>query len=218
MVGWHHRLSGHGFGWTPGVGDEQGSLVCCGSWSPKELDTIEWLNWTEPELSHIPVIRLPPNSLCHDLKLRIFQQNIIFISYITIIFWIWLFSFSVIDTGKWRQALLLWWCLSTFPPLFLLRKIGDFLFKSQCNLICTTVWKGIDICGFWHRIWVQINYHTLISYPESSFRMNKWWAKTLEYAKNSSFTIFLIVRALSCGSSAVIPFQQGSICDVWGKK
>ena len=29
MVGWHHRLDGHGFGWTPGVGDGQGALVCC---------------------------------------------------------------------------------------------------------------------------------------------------------------------------------------------
>ena len=28
MVGWHHRLDGHGFGWTPGVGDGQGGLVC----------------------------------------------------------------------------------------------------------------------------------------------------------------------------------------------
>ena len=26
MVGWHHRLNGHGFGWTPRVGDGQGSL------------------------------------------------------------------------------------------------------------------------------------------------------------------------------------------------
>ena len=25
-VGWHHRHNGHGFGWTPGVGDGQGSL------------------------------------------------------------------------------------------------------------------------------------------------------------------------------------------------
>ena len=25
MAGWHHRLNGHGFGWTPGVGDGQGS-------------------------------------------------------------------------------------------------------------------------------------------------------------------------------------------------
>ena len=24
MVGWHHQLDGHGFGWTPGVGDGQG--------------------------------------------------------------------------------------------------------------------------------------------------------------------------------------------------
>jgi len=26
MVGWHHRLDGRGFGWTPRVGDGQGSL------------------------------------------------------------------------------------------------------------------------------------------------------------------------------------------------
>ena len=32
MVGWHHRLDGHRFEWTPGVGDWQGSLMCCGSW------------------------------------------------------------------------------------------------------------------------------------------------------------------------------------------
>ena len=31
MVGWHHRLDGHGFEWTPGVGGGQGGLVCCGS-------------------------------------------------------------------------------------------------------------------------------------------------------------------------------------------
>ena len=46
MVGWHHRLSGHGFGWTPGVGEGQGGLECCGSWGRKESDT--WateLNW-----------------------------------------------------------------------------------------------------------------------------------------------------------------------------
>ena len=41
MVGWHHRLNGHGFGWTPGVGDGQGGLACCSSWGHKELDTTE---------------------------------------------------------------------------------------------------------------------------------------------------------------------------------
>ena len=44
MVGWHHRLNGHGFGWTPGVGDGQGGLACCGSWGRKESDTTEQLN------------------------------------------------------------------------------------------------------------------------------------------------------------------------------
>ena len=47
MVGWHHWLNGHGFGWTQGVGDEQGGLVYCSSWGHKESDTTEWLNWTE---------------------------------------------------------------------------------------------------------------------------------------------------------------------------
>ena len=27
MVGWHHRLDGLEFGWTPGVGDGQGGLA-----------------------------------------------------------------------------------------------------------------------------------------------------------------------------------------------
>ena len=41
MVGWHHRLDGHEFGWTPGVGDGQGGLVCCDSWGHKESDMTE---------------------------------------------------------------------------------------------------------------------------------------------------------------------------------
>ena len=41
MVGWHHGFNGNGFGWTLGVGDGQGGLVCCGSWDWKELDMTE---------------------------------------------------------------------------------------------------------------------------------------------------------------------------------
>ena len=47
MVGWNHRLDGHGFGWTPGVDNEQGDLVCCGSWGHKQSDMTEWLNWND---------------------------------------------------------------------------------------------------------------------------------------------------------------------------
>ena len=44
MVGWHHRLDGCGFGWTPGVGDGQGGLACCGSRDRKESDMTKQLN------------------------------------------------------------------------------------------------------------------------------------------------------------------------------
>ena len=46
MAGWHHRLNGYGFEWTPGVVDGQGGLACCGSWGCKESDTTERLNWS----------------------------------------------------------------------------------------------------------------------------------------------------------------------------
>ena len=47
MVGWHHRLHGHGFGWTPVAGDGQGGLACYGSWGCKESNMTEWVNWTD---------------------------------------------------------------------------------------------------------------------------------------------------------------------------
>ena len=47
MAGWCHRLDGHEFKWSPGVGDGQGGLECCDSWGHNESDTTEWLNWTE---------------------------------------------------------------------------------------------------------------------------------------------------------------------------
>ena len=44
IVGRHHHLDGHGFGWTGGVGDGQEGLVCCGSWGRKESDVTKRLN------------------------------------------------------------------------------------------------------------------------------------------------------------------------------
>ena len=47
MVGWHHWLDGHGFGWTLGVSDGQGGLAYCGSWGRRVRHN--WateLNWT----------------------------------------------------------------------------------------------------------------------------------------------------------------------------
>ena len=42
MAGWHHQLDGHEFEQTLGVGDGQGSLVCCSPWSSKESDRRGW--------------------------------------------------------------------------------------------------------------------------------------------------------------------------------
>ena len=39
--------TGHEFEPALGVGDGQGSWVCCSPWGYKELDTTEQLNWTE---------------------------------------------------------------------------------------------------------------------------------------------------------------------------
>ena len=44
MAGWHHQLYGHEFEQAPGVGDGQGSLVCCSPWGRKQSDTTERLN------------------------------------------------------------------------------------------------------------------------------------------------------------------------------
>ena len=38
MVGWHHRLNGHEFEQTLGVGYGQGGLACCSPWGHNESD------------------------------------------------------------------------------------------------------------------------------------------------------------------------------------
>ena len=53
------RLDEHEFEWTPGVGDGPGGLVCCDSWSRKESDTTEQLNWTELKRSWMCGSHLP---------------------------------------------------------------------------------------------------------------------------------------------------------------
>ena len=76
MVGWHHRLNGHGFGWTLGVGDGQGGLAQCSPWGCKELDTTEQLNWTELMcfIIHDYFLKciLLPGTICIKMSVSIF--------------------------------------------------------------------------------------------------------------------------------------------------
>ena len=67
LVGWHHRLDGHGFGWTPGVGDGQGGLVCWGSWGHKS-DTTEWLNWLTDWKLAFDGTRIENDDLCWEVQ------------------------------------------------------------------------------------------------------------------------------------------------------
>ena len=63
MVGWHHWLSGHEFGWTPGVGN---GPACCDSWGHKESDTTERINWTERKNSFGVMVQ---GKECTDINL-----------------------------------------------------------------------------------------------------------------------------------------------------
>ena len=58
MAAWHHWLDGHESGWTPGVGDGQGGLVCCDSWGRKKSDMTEQLNWIDYIIFQIFSLRL----------------------------------------------------------------------------------------------------------------------------------------------------------------
>ena len=44
MVGWHHQFDGCEFEQALGVGDGQGSLMCCSPRGHEESDTTEQLN------------------------------------------------------------------------------------------------------------------------------------------------------------------------------
>ena len=54
IAGWHHRLDGHEFEWTPGVGDGQGGLASQGVGHNCETE----LNWTDT------TTRMPNYWLC----------------------------------------------------------------------------------------------------------------------------------------------------------
>ena len=50
MAGWHHQLNGHEFEQTLGVGDGQGSLMCCSHGAAKSRT---WLSdWTKLNWGH----------------------------------------------------------------------------------------------------------------------------------------------------------------------
>ena len=63
MIGWHHRLNGHGFGWTLGVGDGQGSLALKNlSYSILLTEKLHFVRFREKSLWKSPDLTPPPTS------------------------------------------------------------------------------------------------------------------------------------------------------------
>ena len=69
MVGWHHLLNGHEFEQDPGIGDGQGSLVCCSPWGCKESDMTE--DWTELNKKNILLIH---TSMWGNFKITVLKK------------------------------------------------------------------------------------------------------------------------------------------------
>ena len=76
MVGWHHRLDGHEFEQTPGVGGGQGGLACCSPWGHIESDTTEQLNQTKLGL-FLPTVKGLLGEERKDIRRRGTQRNFI---------------------------------------------------------------------------------------------------------------------------------------------
>ena len=69
MAGWHHRLNGHEFEYTLGVGDGQKGLACCSPRGCKESDMTERLNWLTgwPSWYYL-IAHFPPTIWTHTHK------------------------------------------------------------------------------------------------------------------------------------------------------
>ena len=86
VVGWHHQLDGHEFEQVPGIGDGQGSLVCCSPWGHKELDTIESMNWPDRSLTLLTTSTLALfNSFSSNKPRDLFMVSFFFLIYMEFI-------------------------------------------------------------------------------------------------------------------------------------
>ena len=66
MIGWHDQLYGHEFEQALGVGDGQGSLMCCSPWGCKSRTQVS--NWTELNSSFQRNTDLSLSLLLNDIE------------------------------------------------------------------------------------------------------------------------------------------------------
>ena len=95
MVGWHHWFNGHEFEQALGVGEGQGSLVCCSPWGCKESDRTEQLSNNNNRIDWFDLLAVQGTlkSLLqhHSSKASILQHSTFFMVHI---------SYPYMTTGK----------------------------------------------------------------------------------------------------------------------
>ena len=117
MAGWHHWLDGRESGWTPGVGDGQGGLACCDSWSRKESDMTERLIWSDL----IWKVTRPSKATIINIQHK--QEGLLAVSTFQALFW------ALYLLGDWLQS------------SFYNQRSRD----RQSNLLAFTQLLGVDL-------------------------------------------------------------------------
>ena len=124
MAGWHHWLDGQESEWTLGAGDRQGGLVCCDSWGRKELDTAEWLNWTELKVGPVVCVSFELGEICAEVFVCLFI----------------LFCFLVICRTEWGGNPVCWWLGLYFCLV---------VFWMRCPTLGMTGWVILSLIFKW---------------------------------------------------------------------
>ena len=165
MVGWHHWLNGHGFGWTWGVGDGQGGLAGCGSWGFKELDTTVRLNWTDSKKIHLRIslmyviFKFFWTVPCQN-PYNIFKQLICFDLRATHSFFPVMLLHSFKKFSPWTNWVSITWELvwnvdSLDPQTDWIKRSGDGAFwdsdtsSNFVNYCSSKLWHFTILCIFW---------------------------------------------------------------------
>ena len=153
-----------------GVGDGQRGLVCYSPWGRKELDTTEWLNWTELNIPLSRFIHLPFGcfkflSVINKVPINICGQFFFFNSFGSIPRRIISGSyfksmFCFIKSDKLSTKITVPFCISTSNEWeFLLLHTFSSIWCCSCSCVCVHFCFNLQ---FSNDIWYWTSFHMLI--------------------------------------------------------
>ena len=167
MVGWYHRLNGHGFGWTLRVGDGQGGLACCSPWGRRVRDD----QVTEQQQQPM-IYRNSGNVLCSNIKCL--KTNIKWLCWD---YYLSKFHLQVKNTQMcWKEMSC--FCFMVVYVLFFLpwyRK--EFILMSLFDKASPSFFSGTEIGLFYKSLWSAcIRWELGNILRRSSFSLLLWGA------------------------------------------